>query len=148
MAECIFCAIVEGRAPASRFFEDDRFVGIMDLHPWRPGHALLLPREHALRVGELPAGDAGDLFALGARVGEALRAGAVSCDDVHFVLNDGPVAFQSVPHVHLHVVPRTRGDGWRMLAALLRVPVAPLLGGAPRERLDAQAERIREHLLG
>ena len=75
-----------------------------------------------------------------------MRAGAVPCDDVQFVINDGDAAWQSVPHVHLHVLPRTRGDGLRLFARLLRHPLMPLLGQTERAVLDAQAERLREVL--
>lgn len=145
MSPCVFCEILAGRLPASRFHEDERFVGFMDIHPWRPGHVLLVPRAHAVRARDLPPGDAEALFALGVRVGEALRA-AVSCDDVHLVLNDGPAASQSVPHVHLHVLPRTRGDAWRLLGRLARHPLTPFLPAASREALDRQAAAIRAAL--
>ncbi len=140
--DCVFCAIVAERLPASRFYEDERFLGFLDIHPWRPGHALIVPRAHAVRVGDLPTADARDLFALGVRVGGALRR-ALPCDDVHFVVNDGAAASQSVPHVHLHVLPRRRGDVGRLLLRLVRHPLTPLLGPAPRATLDAQAAAIR-----
>lgn len=143
---CVFCEIVAGRLPASRVHEDDRLIAFLDIFPWRPGHTLVLPKAHAVRLADLPDADVAALFALGQKVAAAQRAGAVPCDDVHFVVNDGPAAFQSVPHVHLHVLPRTRGDGARLFARLLRHPLMPLLGPTPRETLDAQARAIRERI--
>lgn len=138
MSRCVFCEILAGRLPASRYHQDEHFVGLLDIHPWRPGHALHVPRMHVQHARDLPPGHAEALFGLGVRVGEALRA-TIPCDDVHLVLNDGPAASQSVPHVHLHVVPRTRGDGWRLVGRLLRHPLTPLLPATSREVLDAQA---------
>jgi diadenosine tetraphosphate (Ap4A) HIT family hydrolase len=99
-----------------------------------------------VRLGDLPPGDAGAILDLGVRVAAAMRAGAVPCDDAHFVVNDGRAAFQSVPHVHLHVVPRAKGDSWRLLGRLLRHPLTPLLGPTARDVLDAQADAIRTRL--
>lgn len=145
MDGCIFCSITRGEAPASTFYADERFVGFMDIRPWRPGHALVVPRVHAVRVADLPSTQAEALFALGMRVAAALREGA-PCDDVNFVLNDGPSASQTVPHVHLHVVPRTRGDAPRLLLRLLAHPLGPLVRGPSRSALDAHADALRARL--
>lgn len=146
MADCIFCAIVAGKAPASRVYEDDRFLSFMDIYPWRPGHTLVIPKRHGQRVGDLDADTNAELFALGVRISAAVRASGIPCDDVGFVLNDGPAANQSVPHVHLHVLPRTRGDLWRLGVQLLKRPALPLLGAASRAELDGHAQAIAAQL--
>ncbi len=143
---CIFCEIVAARAPASVVLDEPDLLGIMDIFPWRPGHVLIIPRHHAVRVAELPHEVAAQLLGAGARVATALRASPLGCEDVHFLINDGPLAAQTVPHVHLHVVPRVRGDLWRLSARLLQQPVRRVLGAAPRAALDAQAEAIRAGL--
>ena len=146
MSDCVFCAIASEASPASRFWEDETALGFLDIAPWRPGHALVIPRRHAQRVRELEPGERAHLFEVGSRVADALRASSLPCDDVHFVLNDGDAASQTVPHVHLHVVPRARGDGWRLLGRLLRHPVSLLTDRARRPTLDAQATELRELL--
>jgi histidine triad (HIT) family protein len=117
-------------------------VAILDLRPLRPGHALVLPRAHAARLDALPAATRAHLLETGLRVAAAQRAAGLA-DDVHLAVNDGPAAAQTVPHAHLHVVPRRRGDGPRFLARLLAVPIAPALPATPRARLDALADVIR-----
>lgn len=144
---CIFCRIVAGEEPASVFLEDDRFLGLLDVFPWRPGHALLLPRRHVSHLADLGPEDTAALWAHGQRVAAAMRAGAFPCDGVHFLLNDGRAAFQTVPHVHLHVIPRRRGDVAGAMLNLLLRPF-PLKRRVPREVLDAQAEALRERLAG
>lgn len=143
---CIFCDIVDGRAPASRVLDEPDLIAFMDIYPWRPGHVLVVPRVHAERVDELPPAAAAALLGAGARIAAALRAGPLPCDDVHYLVNDGPAAAQTVPHVHLHVVPRVRGDLWRLGARLVQQPVRRALGAVPREILDRQAEALRAGL--
>ncbi|MDF1565899.1 MAG: HIT family protein [Deltaproteobacteria bacterium] len=143
---CIFCRIERGELPSSRVFEDERFLAFMDIHPWRPGHVLVVPRRHAARVAELPEGEAEALFALGLRLAAAIRASELPCADLHFVLNDGKGANQSVPHVHLHLIPRQRRDFLKLAGAVISRPLVPLGRPAAREVLDAQAEQIRAAL--
>jgi len=139
---CIFCSIVEGRAEASVVLDDGDYLAFMDIYPFRPGHVLVIPKRHAQFVGELEPEEQARLFTTGARVAAALRASPVPSGDVHFLINDGPMANQTVPHVHLHVLPRRRGDLPRVLAALFKRPAVALLGQAPRAALDQQAAAI------
>ncbi|NUS43046.1 MAG: HIT domain-containing protein [Mycobacteriaceae bacterium] len=107
----IFADIVAGRAPASFVYEDDDVVAFMDIRPWTPGHLLVIPRTPARSLAELPPEMGGKLFQVGQRLAAALRDSEVACDGVNFFLADGVAAGQEVFHVHLHVIPRTRGDG-------------------------------------
>lgn len=135
-AACIFCAIVAGRAPASLVHADDRCVAFLDVRPLTPGHLLVVPRAHAARLADADPDDAAHLLRVARTLAAALPAGGVPCDGVNLVLNDGVAAGQEVHHVHLHVVPRTAGDGfgWRR----------PAGAGAPdRAALDATAARVR-----
>lgn len=140
---CIFCDIVAGTAECSRVYEDDQFMAFMDIYPWRPGHVLVIPKQHAQHVHEMDSGAPETLFGVGLRIGNAIRSGAVPCDDLHYMVNDGRAANQSVPHVHLHVLPRRRGDLWRLVGQLLKRPALPLLRPAGRSVLDDQAAAIR-----
>jgi diadenosine tetraphosphate (Ap4A) HIT family hydrolase len=143
---CVFCEIVAGRAPASVVIDEPDVIAFMDIYPWRPGHVLVVPRAHAVRVADLPERAAACLLGVGARIASALRGSSIGCDDVHFLINDGPAAAQTVPHVHLHVVPRVRGDTWRLSARLVQQPVRRLLGATSRAVLDGQAGAIRAGL--
>jgi histidine triad (HIT) family protein len=141
---CVFCRIVAGELEKSVVHEDARFLALLDVHPWRPGHVLVMPKAHRVRVAELD--DAAALFALGMRVAAALRASDLGVDDVHYLVNDGPAASQSVAHAHLHVIPRRRGDLWRLLVQIARRPLVPFSRPTARAALERQAERIRAAL--
>lgn len=143
MADCIFCAIASGRAPASLVEASDRFVVFLDIHPVQPGHALVVPRRHAPLLSDLEGEESAALFTVARRVALALRHSGLPCDDVTLLLNDGPAANQTVPHAHVHVVPRRRRDLGTIVGRLLRRPLGPLLGPAPRALLDEQAAAIR-----
>ena len=122
------------------------FLAFMDIYPWRPGHVLVVPASHYQHVHEMEMAKRRELFALGSEIAEALRASDIECDDLHFLINDGRAANQTVPHVHLHVLPRRRGDLWRLLRALGTRPFIPLLRPTSRAILDQQARQIRAHL--
>ncbi|MCG8419220.1 MAG: HIT domain-containing protein [Proteobacteria bacterium] len=160
---CTFCEIIAGRKPASVVHEDDNFMAFMDIFPWRPGHVLVIAKTHCQYVHELAMPIRKELFALGTRVAEAIRASDIECDDVHFLINDGRAANQTVPHVHLHILPRRRGDLWQLVATLATRPLIwrigrtlhptrwfssttkPSAGIPSRAELDRHAALIRGH---
>jgi histidine triad (HIT) family protein len=90
--------------------EEEDLLAFLDTRPLFPGHTLVVPRQHMATVADLPDALASALLAAGRRVAAAQRS-ALGCAGTFFAIND--VVSQSVPHVHLHVVPRTRGDGLR-----------------------------------
>jgi len=143
MPDCVFCEIAAGRLEASEIYDDELVTALMDIYPWRPAHALVVVKRHARSITELGEEERNRLFEVTARVARAMRAGALGCDDMHIVLNDGPAANQSIPHVHVHLVPRWRGDMWKLALRLLEHPFSRLLGPAKRAELDRQAAEIR-----
>ena len=100
MAACIFCAIVAGQAPAHRVLEDDVCIAFLDVRPLFPGHTLV----------DVPREELEPLMASAQRVSRALDA-ALGAQGTFVALNDR--VSQSVPHIHVHVVPRRKGDGLR-----------------------------------
>jgi histidine triad (HIT) family protein len=107
--DCRFCAIVRGEVEAGIVLEDDRTLAFLDNRPLFPGHSLLVPRDHVETLPDLPDDLIGELF------GNArLLAGAMEefGAEGSFVAINNRVS-QSVPHLHVHVVPRTKGDGLR-----------------------------------
>lgn len=113
--DCVFCKIVAGQAPASVVHEDDDLITIMDLRPVTPGHVLVLPKVHSVGLADLPVELGGRMFQVGQLAAAALRGG-VECEGINLFLADGVAAGQEVFHVHLHVIPRYSGDGFRVSA--------------------------------
>jgi histidine triad (HIT) family protein len=112
MVSCIFCDIVQGKAPASMIYADDRVVAFMDIQPVNPGHLLIVPRRHVSDLASLDGETGGYLFRVGMKLTGALRHSGVRCEGVDLFLADGEAAGQEIMHVHLHLVPRYRGDGF------------------------------------
>ncbi|MFE3758326.1 HIT family protein [Nocardia tengchongensis] len=112
----IFSDIVAGRAPSSKVYEDEDVLAFMDIRPVTPGHVLVIPKVPARSLAELDPAMGGKLFQVGQRIAAGLRASEVGCDGVNFFLADGVTAGQEVFHVHLHVIPRTPGDGFGLRA--------------------------------
>lgn len=110
MPPCPFCAIVAGTEPADVVLDDDVAVAFLDVRPLFPGHVLVVPREHVVTLADLAPGSVGPFFDRVRRLSAVIPA--VLGADGTFVANNNVVS-QSVAHLHVHVVPRTRGDGLR-----------------------------------
>lgn len=109
-ADCVFCRIVTGESPADVVHRDDVCVVFLDRSPLFEGHVLVVPCEHVATIVDLPSSSVGPFFERVRLVAAALPA-ALGADGT-FVANNNVVS-QSVPHLHVHVVPRRRGDGLR-----------------------------------
>jgi histidine triad (HIT) family protein len=108
--DCLFCRIATGETPAATVFEDQLSLAFLDHRPLFPGHCLLIPKAHYETLTELPVDLTGPLF-----VNTRLLAGAVEEgmeSDGSFVAVNNRVS-QSVPHLHIHIVPRRNKDGLR-----------------------------------
>lgn len=146
MSDCVFCKVLAGELPSTRVYEDDAVVALMDIFPLRRGHVLVIPREHHRQVHALPAPVRARLLEVGARLASALYASTLAPAAVHYMINDGPEAHQTVPHVHLHVLPRYRGDGAGFALRLLRKPFDLITGPVDAATLAADAAAIRAAL--
>ncbi|MEI2809476.1 MAG: HIT family protein [Nocardioides sp.] len=109
-AGCLFCRIVAGDEPAHVVYEDPAVMGFLDVRPVFKGHVLLVPRRHIDTLTELPTDLAAPLLLAAQHVARAVRDGLGAQGS--FVAMNNTVS-QSVPHLHVHVVPRTKGDGLR-----------------------------------
>jgi histidine triad (HIT) family protein len=107
---CLFCSIVSGDVPGDVVLETDDLVGFLDHRPVFKGHTLLVPREHVVTLPDLPDRLRDPFLAAGQRLASAMVEGLGAQGS--FVAMNNTVS-QSVPHLHLHVVPRTKGDGLR-----------------------------------
>ncbi|MGP5053331.1 HIT family protein [Brachybacterium alimentarium] len=132
--DCVFCRVVTGTVESSRVYEDDEVLAFMDIQPVTDGHLLVIPKRHAPHLSDLDEQLGMSMFRVAQRLAAALRNSELPCEGVNLFLADGEVAFQEVFHVHLHVFPRTPGDGFRIDADWRQ---------RPRAELDEAAERIR-----
>jgi histidine triad (HIT) family protein len=144
MSGCVFCGILAGELPSSMVYQDGVCSAFMDIQPVNPGHTLVVPNLHAARLAELDARTGEHMFGVAQRIAAALRAGAkeggLRCDGINLFLADGEVAGQDVFHVHPHVIPRFRGDGFGFR-------FGPAYGTRPaRAELDSLAGAIRQAL--
>ncbi|WP_068280632.1 HIT family protein [Aldersonia kunmingensis] len=119
MSSCIFCQIVRGEAPATRVYEDDDFLAFLDIRPITRGHTLVIPKQHSTELEDLDRDAGARLFRLGHHLALAMRRSDLAADGANLALNDGTAAFQTVGHVHLHVVPRQHGDKLRFATGLV-----------------------------
>lgn len=145
MTDCVFCRIVAGEMPASRVYEDESALVVLDLFPVREGHALVLPKRHLPLLEDLDDDTAAHLFRLARRTIQAQKAAGLDVAAHNLVVNDGRAANQHVPHTHLHVVPRKGGD---TLATALTwgTRLVNVFGvERRRERLDRLAGLLAEH---
>jgi histidine triad (HIT) family protein len=105
---CLFCEIAAGRETADLVYQDDLAVAFLDHRPLFAGHVLLVPREHIVTLAELPEGDVGAFFRIVQRLEVAVER-AMSADGSFVAINN--IVSQSVPHLHVHIVPRRKKDG-------------------------------------
>ncbi len=134
-AHCIFCDLIRGAAEVSVCYEDARALAFMDIQPVNAGHVLIVPKEHYETLHDVPREVAMHLFDVAMRIAPVIRTIA-RADDMNIVVNSGPAAGQNIFHYHVHLIPRTAGDGFD-------IPL-PFDGSQMPDRtmLDATAVRI------
>ena len=130
--DCIFCKIANGEIPSRTLYEDGEFRAILDLGPATKGHALILPKEHAANLYELPEETAGHAMILAKKMATQMTE-RLHCAGFNLVQNNGVCAGQTVMHFHLHLIPRYVNDQQNFLWK----PTSP-----SEEELDAVLEQI------
>lgn len=131
--DCIFCKIIAGEIPSQIVAEDERTVAFMDISPATRGHALVVPREHSPDLLEVGEEDLGATMLAARRLARRMHE-RLGADGVNLLNCRGPVAWQSVYHFHVHVIPRYNGDP-------LRLPWTPEEGNP--DEIAAAAEALR-----
>ena len=111
--DCIFCKLANGVFPTNSIYEDDNFNVILDNGPATKGHALILPKEHADDLFELPDDTAAEAFKLAKKLGKHIME-VLGADGLNVVQNNGEAAGQTVRHFHLHLIPRYDNDGQKI----------------------------------
>ena len=132
MTSCVFCRIVRGEERASIVLDEESCLAFLDTRPLFPGHALLVPRTHVETLPDLPPSLVEPLFDAARRLARAVEKGLGA--EGTFVAMNNRVS-QSVPHLHVHVVPRTKGDGLK-----------GFFWPRTRYRDDAEAESARARI--
>ena len=131
--DCIFCKIVAGGLPATIIDEDERTVAFMDINPATRGHALVVPRRHARDLLEVDPEDLMATFSAAQRLAKK-AVERLSADGVNLINSCGRVAWQTVFHFHVHVIPRYADDP-------LRLPWIPAEGDP--DEIAAAAEALK-----
>lgn len=132
MDNCIFCKIINGEIPSATIFENNEFKVILDRFPSNEGHVLIIPKSHCANIFEADPDMAGRLFALAVKAAKIMK-NSLGFENMNIVQNNGPVAGQTVNHLHVHLIPRYEGDSvnvtWKQL-----------------DLTDEQIEAVREKL--
>jgi histidine triad (HIT) family protein len=135
-ADCAFCKIRDGQIPSVAICEDERTLAFMDINPLSPGHCLVMTKAHAATLFDSAEEDLRAAIASARRVARALRE-VLAPDGLNMLQANGGAAFQSVPHFHLHLIPRWTGDGkgfdWTAVAG-------------DRDQIQRTGERLRAFL--
>jgi len=133
MPDCVFCMIRDGQIPSAKIYEDEKAMAFMDINPLTRGHCLVATKAHAATIYDAEVEDLKAAMATAKKVAGALRK-ALNPDGLNVLQANGAAAFQSVPHFHLHLIPRWTGDGkgfdWKVVPG-------------SREDIMAVADRIR-----
>ena len=108
--DCVFCRIRDGQIPSMKIFEDGRTLTIMDINPLNSGHCLVVTKAHAPSLFEAEVEDLQAAIAAARKVALAIQQ-VLKPDGLNLLQANGPAAFQSVPHFHMHLIPRWNGDG-------------------------------------
>jgi len=140
MSNCIFCKILEGSAEASFVFKGDKVTAFMDLNPINKGHVLVIPNIHHERFSKVEEDISGEIFSVAQKILRAIENSEIKCEGANLFLSDGEIAGQEVPHSHLHIAPRFKGDGHRMGFS------GTDADEKERSKLEAVAESIRNQL--
>lgn len=118
---CIFCAIVEGKLPSYRLYENNKVLAFLDLNPSAKGHTLIIPKAHEARIENLPKEDAEVLFTTIYKLIRPIQR-AMGAPASTIGVNNGKEAGQEISHIHVHIIPRKLGDRGSIIQALARTP--------------------------
>ncbi len=133
MEDCLFCKIVARSIPSAIILENEHIVAFLDIMPRSPGHTMVIPKVHAPNILELPDAEVGPLFLAVKRVAKLLSK-KLRPDGITVGMNQGRASGQEVDHLHVHLMPRWRGDGGSSVQSVVR--------NAPKESVEDILKRI------
>jgi len=133
--ECLFCQIVKGKIPSEVIFENKRVLAFLDVNPCSNGHTVVIPKKHYEKLSQIPDKEVKNLFSVVVKLAgknqKQMRAPAFNIG-----INDGEFAGQVIPHVHVHIIPRYKGDGGGSVHSIVQ-------GRVNKNKLREIAEKIR-----
>ena len=137
---CVFCKIITGKIPARVLIENEKAMALLDAFPLAIGHTIVIPKQHYPKVQDMNEHDAMAVFELLWKVASAVEVGS-DLKDSTIAIHNGPDAGQEIPHMHLHIVPRKKGDGAGAIHSMFKIK--PKL--SPQE-MDSLRDRIASNL--
>jgi len=114
MSDCIFCKIIKGELPSFKVYEDEETMAFLDIKPVNQGHTLVVPKNHAKNIFDISAEDWLAVADTARKIAIAVEKG-VDADGVNIAMNNREHAGQVVPHPHVHIIPRFKGDGIKLM---------------------------------
>ena len=133
--DCLFCKIAQHKSPSYTVIENDDSIAFLDIHPLSTGHTVVIPKQHADRIIDLPAPLVGRLFLTVKAVSDRIHA-SLKPDGLTIGINDGAGAQQGAGHLHVHIIPRWNGDGGSNVHAVVQ--------NAPKESLAAILSKLKQ----
>jgi len=140
MKDCIFCRIASKKADAEILYEDDKVLALLDMKPFNPGHALVIPREHFETIYDIPEDIIAHLYKIVKKIAIAVKK-ATNAEGINTIQSNELAGNQGIFHFHTHVIPRYFGDALSDLG-----PVWESTIQAERKELKDEAERIRRFI--
>lgn len=135
IAECIFCKIAQGKMESETIYETDDVICFLDINPRAPGHCLVIPKEHTENLIDLEDRSIGAIFKAVKKVEKMLKA-SLDPDAFTIGINDGEAAGQEIPHLHVNIIPRFKGDKGKAIHSVVNNP--------PEEDVSEIADMVRE----
>ena len=134
MSDCIFCRIASNEIGSDKLLETERTVSFLDINPRAIGHSLVIPKAHAVKLTELDDETVTEVFKATRDVVKMLEK-ALKPDAFTIGINDGEAAGQEIPHLHVNIIPRFKGDGGKAIHSVVHNPTT--------EDIKETARRIR-----
>ncbi|WP_340637504.1 HIT family protein [Methanolobus psychrotolerans] len=134
--DCLFCKIVAGEIPSHKVYEDEFVYAFLDIFPCSEGHTIVLPKKHTGKFTDMKKKDAASLFFAVNKIAKKLEK-TLGLEGMNIGINNGEIAGQTVPHVHVHIIPRRAGDGEGNMHTIVELH-------PPTDNLAELAETIRK----
>ena len=137
MSDCVFCKIVNGEIPSTKLFEDEKVLSFLDIMPASKGHALVIPKKHYATLLDMPHEELRGVMEAVQKIAAAVMSSVEGAEGFNIIQSNKEVAGQVIPHVHFHIIPRSKEDNlnfsWEQ-------------GKAEKEELEKYAEIVKNKL--